>query len=103
MYPRTIPTPKIPNPTGPFYEDGSLTVRFEYPTIPHHDPFETPMFLVGVPGEGSFTVGWTVHAANLSRPVEGSLEMEVHYEAPGDQSLTTLVDLFGADEDDADQ
>ena len=40
---------KPPNLTGPFYEEGSLVVRFDYQAIPHHDPITTPGFIVGVP------------------------------------------------------
>jgi hypothetical protein len=100
MTPKTL---KPPNLTGPFYEDGSLLVRFDYAAIPHHDPITTPGFIVGVPLEGEMSVPWTIHASNLPRPAEGSLLVDIRYEPPKADPITTLDELVGPEEiDEAD-
>lgn len=83
-----------PTRRGPFYEEGSLRVVFEFDEVPHHEPIETEAFEVGIPEPGQFPVKWRVGAANLSRPEEGTLYLEVrHEEAP---PVETLVDLLNA-------
>lgn len=82
--------------SGPFYEDGSLNVRFEYDAIPHHDPLRTENFIVGVPESGVFVVEWTLGAANLARPATGVLHLEVQHEQPAPEPIVTLAELLNA-------
>jgi hypothetical protein len=74
---------------GPFYESGSVTVRFDY-DIPHHDPITTPAFAVFAPNAGSFDVTWTVHARNLPTPTEGALRLILEDTEPEVEKVTTL-------------
>lgn len=93
MRPRHFEPPNL-NLTGPFYEDGSVKVRFEYASIPHHDPFNTDPFLIRIPEAGTFTIGWSVHASNLLRPQEGSLELAVVWDEPDPTPIGTLEQLL---------
>lgn len=83
-----------PNLTGPFYEDDSVKVRFSYPSIPHQDPFDTDPFLIRIPEAGTYNIGWSVHASNLLRPQEGSLELDVVWEEPDPTPVGTLDQLI---------
>jgi hypothetical protein len=85
------------NLTGPFYEEGSVVVRYDYRSIPHHDPVKPDPFLIAIPEPGAFEVRWAVGAKNLSRPAEGILHLEVRHEEPDPSvRMTNLVDLLSA-------
>jgi hypothetical protein len=90
----TAPSIEPLNFTGPFYEDGSVVVRFDYGVIPHHDPLETDTFRIAVPEPGNYTVNWSVHAANLTRPAEGALVLELRYEELDRTPIRTLDALL---------
>lgn len=91
------PIPHVPefNRHGPFYDDGSLLVRFYY-TIPHHDPLTTDLVLVGVPEPGVFSVDWTIGASNLAQPATGTLTLTVEHPPAPSEPVTTLADLLEA-------
>jgi hypothetical protein len=86
--------PPRPNLTGPFYEDGSLVVRFDYSAIPHHDPFQTDTFVVGVPEPGIYDVAWSIGAKNLALPEKGTLRLAVRHEDPPAGTINTLDSLL---------
>ncbi len=91
-----IPRVKPPNLTGPFYEDGSVRVKYEYRSIPHHDPVKPEPFVISVPEPGRYTVHWSVGAKNLPRPAEGVLLLEVRHDSTPEEPIRTLRDLLAA-------
>jgi hypothetical protein len=70
-------------------------VRFNYRAIPHHDPFQTDTFVVGVPEPGTYEVAWSIGAKNLGLPEEGILRLDVRHEAPEAGTIKTLDALLG--------
>ena len=91
-----IRTPSItaPNLTGPFYDDGSVIVRFEYRSLQHHDPFETDSFVLAIPEPAVYDVDWVVHAKNLPRPATGTLSVEFREHDPPVETVTTFEALL---------
>jgi hypothetical protein len=86
------------NRNGPFYESGSLNVRFDY-TVRQHDPVTTDSFVVGVPGPDVFDVGWRITAKNLPRPEEGVVTLDVRHEEAAVAPVSTLDALLALDDD----
>ena len=101
--PRSLSIPRFDLPriepanlTGPFYEDGSVIVTYDYRSIPHHDPVKPDHMIVGVLEAGTYSVKWTVGAKNLARRAEGILRLEVrHEETPEPARVETLHQLLG--------
>ena len=89
-----IPKPDLPNLVGPFYEEGSVKVQFDFESIPHADPFKTPAFSVWCDKPGTYVITWTVHAANLSQPERGELVCEIRDEEPDETPISALADLL---------
>jgi hypothetical protein len=85
----------LPNPDDPFYEDGSVLVRFNYGSIPHGDPFDSRTFFVRCEAPGKYAVPWTIHAANLPQPAKGELVLEVQDQEANTTPITTLAGLLG--------
>jgi hypothetical protein len=79
---------------GPFYDDGSVGIRFEYDAVPHHDPVMTDDFIVGIPEPGLLEVPWTFGAKNLPALATGLLRVEVEHEKPPLEPVTTLRELL---------
>jgi hypothetical protein len=90
----SVPEIELSDRSGPFYEDGSVTVRFEYPAVPHHDPLKTEIFLVGIPESGLFSIDWTIGAKNLARPETGTLTLEVRHTDAQVETVSTLRGLL---------
>ena len=88
---------------GPFYEDGSVTVRFDH-DVPHHDPVTTETFNVFAHDSGAYDVTWAVNARNLPTPATGTLQLVVEDTDPKPTRVATLEALLALapDADDAD-
>jgi hypothetical protein len=82
-----------PNRSGPRYEEGSLTVRYEEKSIPHHEPVELPVMLVGVPAPGLYDVDWSIGANNLATLEKGVLQLEVRHEVADQEAFTRASQL----------
>jgi hypothetical protein len=79
--------------SGPNYREGSLTVSYDYDSLPHHDTVELDHFIVGIPEPGTYAVRWTIGAKNLVRLEEGTLEVEVIHEDADLRPVASLNDL----------
>jgi hypothetical protein len=99
----TFNPPNI-NFNGPFYDDGSVTVRFEYKSVQHHDPLESELFTLAIPQAGTYEADWIVHAKNLPQPVRGVFTVNVMDESPSAEPVCTLQGLLAlvrGDEEDS--
>lgn len=81
------------NHSGPYYDDGSLNIRYTYRSLPHHEAVVLEPFIVGVPEPGVHEARWTIGAKNLAHLEEGTLQLEVRHEQPDPTPVATFAEL----------
>lgn len=91
-----LPDVSPPNLTGPFYEDGSVVVRYDYRSLPHHDPVKPDSLVVSIEDPGAYVIRWTVGARNLPQRAEGTLDLGIRHLEADAAPVKTLGELLNA-------